>query len=116
MQLLDLVFGESPAVPHGHVPLHVSDGAHAGDDGRDGRVAQDVAKGYLRDLVLRSPELGDDGPDPVLDLMFAITPKVVVAEVALLEGGVWCDPTRKGTLVEGDPDDDANAVLPASGQ
>src|SRR5829696_1669712 len=111
-----LLFGWSLAITDGHVAFYVADGAHARDDGRDGRVAQDVPERYLGYLVLASPELGDDGLYAVVDLLFAFAAEVVVAEVPLFEGGIWCDPARQGALIERDPDYDADAVLLAGGQ
>src|ERR687898_1443423 len=111
LEYLHLILGQSLAVADGHVALDVADGAHAGDDGRDGRMAQDVPEGYLGYLVLARPELGDDRPHAVVDLLLAFAAEVVVAEISLFEGGIWGDPTRQGALVEGYPDYDADVVL-----
>src|SRR3712207_8119905 len=74
-------------------------------------MAQDVAERDLGHLVLGYAELGDDGPNAVVDLLLAVAAEVVVAEVALIEGCLGRDPARQGPLVEGHPDDDADVVL-----
>src|SRR5215203_3375150 len=112
----NLVLRESLAVADGHVALDVADGAHAWDDGRDSRMAQNVAERYLGYLIFAGPELGDDGPHAVVDLLFAPAAEVVIAEISLLESGIWCDPARQGTFVEGYPDYDADTVLLAGGE
>src|SRR5215211_9330823 len=111
-----LIFRESLSVADGHVALDVAYGAHAGDDGRDGGMAQDVPERYLGYLVLARAELGDDGPHAVVDLLFAPAAEVVVAEISFFEGGIWGDPPRKGALVERHPDYDTDVVLLAGGQ
>src|ERR687898_3617762 len=98
LEYLHLILRESLAVADGHVALDVADGAHAWDDGRDGRMAQDVPERYLGYLVLARPELGDDGPHAVVDLLFAPTSEVVVAEISLFEGGIGGDPARQRAL------------------
>src|SRR5215207_5498464 len=110
-EALHLILGQSPAVAYPHVPLHVSDRAHPRDNGRYGRVAQDVAERDLRHLVLGDAELGDDGPYPLVDLLLAVAAEVVVAEVALLEGGLRRDPPGQGALIKRHPHDDADVVL-----
>ena len=82
-----LVIGQ--AVGDGHVPLDVADRAHAGDHGGDRRVAEDVAQRYLRNLLLGYAELGDDSLYALVDFLFTVTAEVVVAEIVLIEGGVW---------------------------
>src|SRR5215208_6100680 len=106
-----LLLRESLAVADGHVAFDVADGAHAWDDGRDGRMAQDVSERYLGYLILARSELGDDGPHTVVDLLFAPAAEVVVAEISLFEGGIGCDPARQGALVEGYPDYHADVVF-----
>src|SRR5215211_6911809 len=111
-----LIFRESLAVADGHVALDVAHRAHAGDHGRDGGMAQDVPQRYLGYLVLARPELGDDSPHAVVDLLFALAAEIVVAEISLFEGGVGCDPARQGALIERHPDYDADIMLQAGGQ
>jgi hypothetical protein len=52
-------------------------------------VAEDVAQRYLRNLLLGDAELGDDSPYALVDFLFTVTAEVVVAEIVLIEGGVW---------------------------
>src|SRR5918993_1876 len=111
LEYLNLILRESLTVADSHVALDVADGAHARDDGRDGRMAQDVAECYLGYLVLARPELGDDDPHAVVDLLLTFAAEVVIAEVAFFEGGIGGDPTRQGALVEGYPDYDADIVF-----
>src|ERR671913_895381 len=114
LEYLHLILRESLTVADSHVALDVADGAHARDDGRDGRMAQDVAECYLGYLVLARPELGDDDPHAVVDLLLAFAAEVVVAEISPFESGIRGDPTRQGALVEGYPDYHADVVLLAS--
>src|SRR5215218_1657950 len=116
LKYLHLLVGESLAVADRHVALDVADGAHAWDDGRDCRMAQDVAERYLGYLILARPELGDDGQHAVVDLLFAPVSEVVVAEISLFEGGIGGDSARQGALVEGYPDYDADVVFLAGWQ
>src|SRR5215211_4329271 len=113
---LHLLLRESLAVADGYVALDVTDGAHAWDDGRDGRMAQDISERYLGYLILARSELGDYGPHAVVDLLFAPAAEVVVAEISLFEGGIGCDPTRQGALIEGYPDYHADVVFLAGWQ
>src|SRR5215211_4553864 len=101
LEYLHLILRESLTVADSHVALDVADGAHARDDGRDGRMAQDVAQCYLGYLVLARPELGDDDPHAVVDLLLTFAAEVVVAEVAFFEGDIGVivrEPSSKGTL------------------
>src|SRR5829696_643945 len=113
---LHLAVGQTPAVGDGHVPLDVPDRAHAGDDGGDRRVAEDVAQRHLRHLVLGDAELGDDGPYPFVDLLLAVAAEVVAPEILLVEGGLGCDAAGQRSFVEGYPHDDADVVLLAGGE
>src|SRR5215208_470035 len=79
-------------------------------------MAQDVPERYLGYLVLAGPELGDDGPHAIVDLLFAPAAEVGVAEISLFESGIWCDPARQGAFVEGYPDYDADVVFMAGWQ
>src|SRR5215204_5074618 len=116
LEYLHLILRESLTVADSHVALDVADGAHAWDDGRDSRMAQDVAECYLGYLILARPELGDDGQHAVVDLLFAPVSEVVVAEISLFEGGIGGDSARQGALVEGYPDYDADVVFLAGWQ
>src|SRR5918998_3284031 len=116
LELLDLIFGQSAAVPDGHVALHVGHRAYAGNHGRDGGVAENVAQGYLRYLVLGNPELRGHRSHPIVHVPFAVAPEVVVPEVALVEGCIRRDTSGQGTLVERNPDYDPDAVLLTDGQ
>jgi hypothetical protein len=74
--------GIEPApVAHGGVPLHVPDGAHAGDHGGDGLLAEHVAQGHLGELVIADAEIGRQRVGVLLDLRLPVTAEVAVAEV-----------------------------------
>jgi hypothetical protein len=104
------------AVAHGGVPLDVTDRAHARDHGRYGVPAEYVAQRDLGDLVRFDAEVRGQRVDVPLDLRFPVTTEESVAEIPVGKRGVGGDPPGEAALVQGDPDDDADAVLGAGGK
>src|SRR6185369_16447771 len=112
-----LLSGAQPAsVAHRGVPLDVPDRPHARDHGRDRVPAEHVAQRYLGDLIRFDAKVGDQCIDVLLDLRLPVPPEEAVAEVAVGKGGVGGDPAGEAALVQGDPDDDADAMLGAGGK
>jgi hypothetical protein len=112
----ELLGGQRTAVADGGVAVDVAHGAHPGDDGGDGRGAQHEPQGGLRQRPGLDVQVGHDRPGPPLDLGRAVAAEVAVAEVALGEGRTGRDRAGQAALVQGDPDDHADAVLLAGRQ
>ena len=90
------------------VSLDVPRRAHPGDRRRSRTVAQTESERDLGHAVDRHVEIRRDRLDAVPDLTLAVAREVAVPEVALGEGRLWSNVAGERSLVEGNPDDDAD--------
>ncbi|ACP25737.1 hypothetical protein NGR_c19740 [Sinorhizobium fredii NGR234] len=109
-QFLALLLRQPAPVADGAVALDVADRAHAGDDGRDGRVAEDEAERRLGERIGSNRQILDDFSRVLLDLALPVTAEVVLPEVAFREHRVGANLAGQAAFVERDADDHADLV------
>src|SRR3954447_9674746 len=97
-QPLELLLGQTAPVANRGVAFDVAHRAHAGDDRRDRRVAEDEAQGDLGELVALDAEVLADRLGALPDLLLAAVAEVAGAEVAVVERRVGADAAGERAL------------------
>ena len=73
-------------------------------------MTQDIAQRRFRHLVQRDFKIGNNFLHAFIDLLFAVAPEEIAAEITRFKCGVRGDFPGQSPLIQSDPDNDADLM------